>query len=676
MTALTFRGFRAVVPRTSERLQPGNFAHKARNIKISNGNIVPMKGMLLSSTTLTEAIRSMWRYRRVANGQASENWLTFENDTDVCRSPLASDPDGRVYWTSEAHEPRMSTFEDAIDGAGPYPDAWFMLGVPSPTVKPAVSVSGGSGTNVTRSYVYTFVTALGEESGPSPPSDLDTGFPDGTWAITGMQTAPANSGTASAWTDLPNGNVEATLNSTFGMQVGTTLVMIYDTAELADPIVETVRLLAVNHTTGDVEFLRDPYPAGTTPTLTWQRAAHINTTGMVKRIYRTQGTAASFLYVAEVPAATTTYDDSTVILTGEVIQTTRTQPAPATLQGLTSLPNGCFVGFTENEVCLSDPYLPYSWPIQNRYQFASRCIALGQVGNSVVLLTDSYPIMLTGSDPEAMSPAAMETYAPCLGKRGAVNVGGGMMYQSNDGIWLASIGAIRLMTSSIYRIDEWTPMNPSSFDAAFHDGKYIAVHEPIGGDGKQIMVIDITEMDSVVTVDDYADALYRNDYDGQLYTAKGARILRWDADDLRRYISEWTSVEIQLSQPTNFSVAQVHANFSEVVPPDESVLEANQALIAEGPDAVGGFLLSGNFLDFEFNGSNLVPYNPPTPRTVQLVIYEGEEPKFAKQVQSARPFRLPSGFKSEKVRVGINASVQCYSASLAESTEELKDASK
>lgn len=752
MTAMHFRGFRGSVPRTAERLQLNNFARSARNIKITNGNIVPLKGMLLSSTTLTAAIKSFYRYRRVSNGQRFDNWLTFEHDTDVCRSPLADDPDGRVYWTSEAHEPRMSTYGLAIDGPGPYPDGWFMLGVPSPTVAPTVATapisgtvtaasantptsgkvtitlntveglvagdsiviagvvgmtdinqthviesvsgstvvvprvtsqtytSGGTWTRstpaVTRAYAYTFVTALGEESGPSPASALVNGLTSKTWAITAMQTAPANSGTASAWTDLPSGRVEATLNSTFGMQDGTTLVMTYDTAELDDPIVETVRLVAVDHTASKVQFVRTPYPAGTTPTLTWQRAAAINTSGMRKRIYRTEGTAAAFLFVTEIPVADTSYNDSTVILTGEVMPTAATLPPPARLHGLIALPNGCFAGFVDNELCLSDPYMPYSWPIKNRLSFTSRCVALGPVGNSIVVLTDGYPIMVTGSDPEAMSPVAMESYAPCLGKRGAVNVGGGMMYASNDGLWLASVGAARLMTGPLFRIDEWRPLNPQSFDAVFHDGKYVAVHTPVGATKRQMIVMDIAELDSVITVDDFADALLRNDYDGNLYTAKGARILRWDADDLRRYISEWTSVEVQLEQPTNFSVAQVHADFKQVVPPDLSVLENNQALIAQGPDAVGGFILSGGFLDFEFNGSNLTPYNPPTPRTVQFVLYEGDEPKFAKRLQNERPFRLPKGFKQETLRIGINASVPCFNVSIAESTEELKQASK
>jgi hypothetical protein len=42
----------------------------------------------------------------------------------------------------------------------------------------------------------------------------------------------------------------------------------------------------------------------------WARNAPFNTTGMVKRIYRTVGTSGLFLYVGEVAVATTTFNDT------------------------------------------------------------------------------------------------------------------------------------------------------------------------------------------------------------------------------------------------------------------------------------------------------------------------------------------------------------------------------
>lgn len=675
MTAVTIKAFRGAVPRSGQRLQNPNFASAARNVKITSGRLDPLRGLLPAHASLADEIRTIWRYRHKLNGVNQDHWLVFSDEVDVVGSMIADDEQGRIFWTSDVYEPRMSTYARAIDGAGPYPDDWYMLGVPSPTVKPDVSVSGGTGTNVARSYAYTFATALGEESGPSPASDLDTGFPNGTWAVSNMQTAPANSGSSSSWTPLGTGRIRATLDTTFGMQVGTTLVLSYDTVELTTPIVETHRLLAVDHAAKQVEFERTAYPAGTTPVLTWSRAAPINTAGMVKRIYRTEGTSAAFQFVAEIPVSTTTYNDTATSLTGEVIRTLNTLPPPAKMTSLIELPNGCLVGLVENEVCFSDPYMPYSWPLANRYSFVGKGVKLCAAGNSVIVVTDGYPILLTGSDPEAMSPTTIETYAPCVSRRGAVNVGGGMLYPSHDGLWLATAGAVKLMTRNLYRLDEWKAKAPTTFDAAFHDGQYVATHHPVGSPSPLILVLDIAELDSEVTVDESADAMYRNDYDGSLYLVQGSRILKWDADDSRRFLTEWTSVEMQLDQPRNFSVAQIHADWKQVVPLDTSSQDANQALIDSGPDAVNGHINGGQFLDFEINGSNLVPVRLATERKVQFVLYDGDEAVFATTVDSKTPFRLPSGYKHEILRIGLSASVPVHSVTVAESTQELAQAS-
>jgi hypothetical protein len=190
-----------------------------------------------------------------------------------------------------------------------------------------------------------------------------------------------------------------------------------------------------------------------------------------------------------------------------------------------------------------------------------------------------------------------------------------------------------------------------------------------------MLVADIPELDSVVFVDEQADHLYRNDYDGELYVLKDRKIYRWDANDSARYLSEWRSTEVQLDQPRNFSVAQVHARFNDVVPIDTTQADANAAVFAAGPDAVGGFFGSAPFGVIPVGGTNLVPVAEQTERRVQFTIYEGDTPLFSRDVTSSRPFRLPAGYKHEILRIGIGASVGVYSVTVAESTAELAQAS-
>jgi hypothetical protein len=59
----------------------------------------------------------------------------------------------------------------------------WLLGVPAPANAPSVNVTGGAAPQVTRSYVYTWVTAYGEEGPPSPAVTV-TGNQSGSWDIT------------------------------------------------------------------------------------------------------------------------------------------------------------------------------------------------------------------------------------------------------------------------------------------------------------------------------------------------------------------------------------------------------------------------------------------------------------------------------------------------------------
>jgi hypothetical protein len=594
MARISFKVFRGQVPRTSERLLAPNYAKRAVNCKITSGALDPLDGLQLTED-IDHSIVSMFRYRFFIGDVPVDNWLTFEDDTDVVLSPLSNDTAGRFYYTSAAHEPRISNHAMATITA-PYPATFYSLGTPVPNVAASVVVTGGSGDMESRAYTYTFVTAFGEESGPAPASDVVNGYINGSWDLSAM--------------------------------------------------------LAVV-----------PNPDSLT----------LHTSGMTKRIYRSAGTSGQFLFVAEIPLATTTYAD-TVPTTelGELIVTDATLPPPIDLTCLISLPNGCLAGISGNELCMSAPYRPYDWPIMNRYSFSGKGVALSNSGNSVFVLTDGYPILFAGSDPEAMAPSNIETIAPAVSKRGVVQIGGGCLYPSNDGLYiLSSTGAVNV-TKGLFRVDEWRAMNPSSFEAVYHDGQYMAVHDT--PNGKRMLVIDIAEPDSTIQVIESATALTSNVYDGQLYLAKGGEVYRWDADPETSYVADWVSPDFQIGKPTNFSWAQVHADFDEIIPEDTTIAQANAALMALGPRAVSGHVLGNAFLQVPIAGSYL-QRSPFVQKVVQFTLYSRGQAVFTKNVTSSKPFRLPAGFKSELVAVGISGSVRVHSTAIAESTAELEAAS-
>lgn len=158
MAAISFKVFRGMVPRRSERLLSANYAQRATNCKITSGALDPLDGPQLSSI-IGRTIRTMYRYRYFQNNEPVDNWLTWDNDVDVCLSPLSNDERGRVYLTSEDHEPRYTSAALALTST-PYPATTRPLGVPSPIEGPRVyydiflgpnsANNGGSGDRETR----------------------------------------------------------------------------------------------------------------------------------------------------------------------------------------------------------------------------------------------------------------------------------------------------------------------------------------------------------------------------------------------------------------------------------------------------------------------------------------------------------------------------------------------
>jgi hypothetical protein len=669
MVAINVKAFRGTVPRIGSRLLQPNQASIADNCKLTSGNLEPLNGLQVVHLSQQPDIQTAYLWRAIIDSRPQDNWLVWDSDVDIVKSLIANDPLQRFYFSSDAFEPRMSTYPLAIDTL-PYPTAWYALGVAPPVTAPTVTATGGSGTQESRAYAYTFVTELGEESPPSPPSTVVSGSPNATWALSALDTAPPNTGTVVTAVDIGNEQVRATLNTTFGLSQFDTITF-SDVVGMTD-LNGTFRIQSLGPTANTLVINLDTdqtYTSGGD----WSKDAPHNTTNMVKRIYRTVGTGGDFLFVAEIPVANTTYTDAVAVDDlGEILPTADSLLPPKNLISLTSLPNGCLVGISGNEICFSDPYLPYSWPLRNRYVFPGVGVALVPAGNSVIVLTDSFPILFTGSDPEAMSPSVMQTYAPCAAKRGVVDVGGGAMYPSFDGLWIVAPGRVEKLTQRLYREEEWTLLNPETFVSGFADGQYYARYYDT--DGAFIWVFDTDENDSVVRIEQDASHLFRSETDGDLYLSLGNRVFRWDTNVNQRYTSDWVSSEVQLPMPMNFSVAQVHGKFSLIVPPDTSILLANEAIFGN-PDLVGGELNGNSILEVNVNGSNLALYAPDTIGKVQFTLYKDGSPSYSVDVPTAEPFRLPADCACEVYQIGLNTTIPIYNVTIADSVAELAQTS-
>lgn len=668
MAAITFKGFRGKRPRMSERLLADNQATDALNLKITSGRIDPLKGLLQVHSSLIDTIVTMRRYRFAG----VDSWLVWNKVVDVAKSPAAQDVLGRFYYTGDG-EPRMSTGALATAGPGPFPADWYVLGVVPPKTAPSIAVVGGVAPTEARAYVYTFVTKLAEtvteESGPSPAA-VFTGNITGSWDLSAMDAAPPNTGTVTAAvpdTPLP-GQVEVTLNTVFGLRALEHIEFAAVTG-MTDLNTE-VQIVSVDTALNKVVVTlatAQTYTAGGA----WTRRAPHNTTGMVKRIYRTVGTGTDYKFVAEIPVANTTYSDTIAATAlGDGISTLDADLPPKDLHSLIELPNGCLAGLSGNELCLTEIAKPNSWPIRNRYSFSGVGVALVADGSSIVVMTDGFPYVAAVSTPDAVSLARIQTYAPCLSKPGVVDTGGGAIYPSSDGLYVVSSGGARKLSQELYRFDEWQKTFPATFKSAFWDGQYVGMHATPDTEEDRILMFDTAEMDGLTEVDDRVDAFYTNPYDGLLYAAKGNKIYQWDADDSNRYLAFWKSRDVQVGKPVNFTCAQVHAQYSDIVPVDTSIADANAALLADA-DNVNGAIASASILEYTINGSAIVPVPTGGERVVQFTLLRYGVPIWTKNVTSTKAFRLPAGFKTEVSGMQIATNVPVFSVSLATTMAEL-----
>lgn len=138
----------------------------------------------------------------------------------------------------------------------------------------------------------------------------------------------------------------------------------------------------------------------------------------LKRIYRSSAAAggANYQFVAEIPLATSSYVDSkNQGDLGEVLPSTDWVAPPTTLRGLRMMANGAAVGFTNKALHLSEPNLPHAWP--HEYPIDAKIVGIGTFGQSVAVLTDTYPYVFSGVDPAAMSSTKLALPQACVSKR-------------------------------------------------------------------------------------------------------------------------------------------------------------------------------------------------------------------------------------------------------------------
>lgn len=538
MALIAIKGFNGMKPIINPILLGANEAQLARDVKLVSGAIAPLKGTTTLKSLTSTAPQTIYRYG--TSSTETNYWLEFAGDVDVVRSPIAADQYDRLYWT-DGVAPRYAPNSLIVSGTS-YPGASYLLGIPKPTTAPSITASTApteAAKTESRTYVFTYVSAYGEEGPPSPASAVVS--VDNTQSVT--VSIAGN----------PGGNRNLTL----------------------------------------------------------------------KRIYRssTVGTQAYFQFVAEVAIATTSYvDTKSQADLGETLASSNWVAPPDGLKGLRMMANGVAVGFVNNTVYLSEPYLPHAWP--NQYPIDAEIVGLGTFGQTVVVLTKTFPYLLQGVDPAAMSTTKMELRQACVAKRSIVETGDGVLYASPDGLISIGGGGVQVITQSILSRDQWQAYKPNSFLAYLYNGRWHGFYNT--GSERGLLIFDFTGQGAYMTTSALGSgggqpitAGFQDASTDTLYLVQGSSIYRFDAGTALTYL--WRSKIFRSPHHVNYSVAQVRASAY----------------------------------------------------PVSLKVYADGVLKLTKSVASEAHFRLPSGFKALDWYVEIEGTAEVTEFFMATSVAEL-----
>ena len=247
---------------------------------------------------------------------------------------------------------------------------------------------------------------------------------------------------------------------------------------------------------------------------------------------------------------------------GEVLPTTTWLPPPPNLQGLVGMANGVMAGFYDNALCFCEPYVGYAWPVEYQITVKYPIVGLGAFGQSVFVGTKGNPYIVTGADSASMSAVEVPSGQACVSRRSIVPLSGGVMYASPDGLCVIDAsGGAKVVTAGVFTKEDWMALKPSSIVACWHDGVYYFTYNTGSASGAYSFDASSGKLGRIslsctaMYNDLVTDTLYFIDA-GSIYAMFGANT---------RQVGTYKTGIIKLPKPASFAWLQVDSDFSSSV---------------------------------------------------------------------------------------------------------------
>lgn len=402
-----------------------------------------------------------------------------------------------------------------------------------------------------------------------------------------------------------------------------------------------------------------------------------------RRIYRsvTGSAVTTFLFVTELPVATTSFSDNVApAALGEELQTLTWDEPPSDLDGLVAHPNGFLIGFSGQDLCMSEVNAPHAWPSSYRISLNVDIVGLGVFGTSVAVMTKGFPQVVNGLTPDSMSPEKVPELEPCVSSRSIVSDSSGIMYASPNGICMISPGSAGLSTGNVMLRDDFSKFNPATMRSAAYAGKYFGFFsqgsEYLKNGGLILdRALPATPL-SLTSVQ--ADATYVDPETADLYFLAQNRVQKWEGDPYNEFPFEWLSKRFIFASPANLGAMEIDANFTSIEAAEElqkrieEIIAANAVLFNSGAP-LKGTLNSKPLNEFVLNGSIMQTLpSSVDDRYVQAAVYCDGQLIHDSVYTAAGVYRLPSGYKGQAFEVKLAGNIELRYVKLAETVKELK----
>jgi len=330
----------------------------------------------------------------------------------------------------------------------------------------------------------------------------------------------------------------------------------------------------------------------------------------------------------------------------DILGTDDYDPPPENLQGLTAIQNNILMGYVGNTLYFSEPALPHAWPAKYAVTLEHNVVGIAAISGSVLVTTDSFPYVISGSDPaNGMSTARIDANYPCLSARSMVTMGYGIVYATHDGLAVYSpSGGPSIITKVLYNNDTWTTaLDPTTIVAEYYGENYFASHSTGGFIFEQDPKVGGFFVDTTYT---YTASWY-DPIDGAVYYISGTDgdIYQWDDLAQPAVTMEWKSKVIITPEMMNIGAARVVADYSELTTIwDEDTRDWASALT-------------------NWNNADQITFN----------LWADKSLIYTTTLNDADVFRLPTGYRTDTFEVGVEGNVRVRAIHLAETPTGLRE---